>query len=172
MLTAKAGQESKLTGLKTGADDYLTKPFDAKELKIRMQNLIKQRVRLQKKYQGQLKIRPKQITVTSMDERFLKQVMSEIESNLGNEFYTVEELARSVGFSRSQLHRKLKALCDKSPNELIRDFRLTRAKELLEQKAGNVSEIAYQVGYSNLSYFTKSFKKAFGVIPSELVGGS
>ncbi len=151
-----------------GADDYLTKPFHAKELVVRAKNLILQRRQLQEKFHRQLKIHPTQVVVNSVDERFLKSVMTEVENNIGNEFYTVEELARATGFSRSQLHRKLKALCDKSPNEIIRDFRLSRAKELLEQKAGNVSEVAYQVGYTNLSYFSRSFKKAHGVMPSEV----
>lgn len=167
LLTARVGQEHKIEGLEQGADDYLTKPFDIRELNIRMANLIEQRQRLKEKFAGELQIRPTQVTLNSVDERFLKAVMQEIEKNLGNEFFTVEELARSVGFSRSQLHRKLKALTDKSANQLIREFRLTRAKDLLEQNSASVSEIAYQVGYSNLSYFSKSYKEAFGKLPSE-----
>lgn len=167
LLTAKAGRGDKIEGLEQGADDYLTKPFDARELRVRMANLIDQRRRLRERFSGELKIRPTGVTLNSVDERFVKQVMACIEENLGNEFYSVEELARSVGFSRSQLHRKLKALADKSPNQLIREFRLTRAKELLEQRAASVSEIAYEVGYSNVSYFSKSYKDMFGLSPSE-----
>lgn len=84
-------------------------------------------------------------------------------------FFSVDDLARAVGFSRSQLHRKLKALVDKSPNQLIREMRLQRAKVLLDAKTGNISEIAYEVGYSNLSYFSKSFKEFFGETPSKLL---
>lgn len=87
---------------------------------------------------------------------------------MDNEFFSVEDLADAVAFSRSQLHRKLKALVDKSPSEIIRSFRLTRAKELLEKGDGNVSEVAIKVGYGSLSYFTKSFKAEFGVLPSEI----
>jgi DNA-binding response OmpR family regulator/anti-sigma regulatory factor (Ser/Thr protein kinase) len=168
LLTAKAGQDHKIEGLEQGADDYLTKPFDVRELNIRMTNLIDQRQRLREKFGAELQIRPSQVRLSSVDEQFMKSVIQEVEKNLDNEFFTVEELARSVGFSRSQLHRKLKALTNKSANQLIREFRLTRAREMLEQKAASVSEVAYQVGYSNLSYFSKSFKEAFGKLPSEL----
>ena len=87
---------------------------------------------------------------------------------MDNEFFSVEDLASAVAFSRSQLHRKMKALIGKSPNELIREFRMVRARDLLEKRAGNVSEVAVQVGYSSLSYFTRSFKQTFGVPPSEI----
>ncbi|MCB0586418.1 MAG: helix-turn-helix domain-containing protein, partial [Phaeodactylibacter sp.] len=168
LLTAKAGQQHKIEGLEQGADDYLTKPFDVRELNVRMANLVEQRRCLRERFSGGFKLQPDKVSLNSMDERFLQSIKEQVEANIGNEFYTVEELARAVGFSRSQLHRKLKALTDKSPNQLIREFRLARAKELLEQKAGSVSEIAYQVGYSNLSYFSKSYKDAFGVSPSEV----
>ena len=167
LLTAKAGQAAKLKGLKTGADDYLTKPFDGHELLIRSKNLLAQREILRNKFAGELKIRPTELFLSSVDERFITQVMEEVENNLENEYYSVEDLASSVGFSRSQLNRKLKSLTNKSPNQLIREFRLTRAKEMLEQKSASVSEVAYSVGYSNLSYFSKSYKEAFGELPSE-----
>ncbi|MEM0518491.1 ATP-binding protein [Aequorivita flava] len=167
LLTAKAGQTAKLKGLKTGADDYLTKPFDGHELLIRSKNLLSQRETLRNKFAGELKIRPTELFLNSVDEKFISLVISEVEKNLGNEYYSVEDLANSVGFSRSQLNRKLKSLTNKSPNQLIREFRLTRAKEMLEQKSASVSEIAYSVGYSNLSYFSKSYKEAFGEPPSE-----
>ncbi|MCB0456639.1 MAG: response regulator [Flavobacteriaceae bacterium] len=168
LLTAKAEQTDKIEGLQMGADAYVTKPFDGKELLIRAKNLIQQREQLRQKYSSELKIGPSEVTLTSMDERFMKQVLKTVEEHMGNEFYTVEDLASEVGFSRSQLNRKLKSILGKSPNHLIRDFRLARAKELLEQKSASISEIAYQVGYSNLSYFSKSYKEAFGKLPSEV----
>ena len=109
------------------------------------------------------------IAVTSADERFLQKVAAAVEENMDNEFFSVEDLAGAVAFSRSQLHRKLKALTGESPTNLIREFRLTRAKELLEKGHGNVSEVAIEVGYSSLSYFTRSFKEAFGILPSEVL---
>jgi signal transduction histidine kinase/DNA-binding response OmpR family regulator len=176
LLTAKAGQRHKVEGLETGADDYLTKPFDEQELLVRAKNLVEQRRKLQAHFakmasqgnNGMIPLTPNEVAVTSTDQRFLEKVSAAIEQNLDNEFFSVEDLASEVAFSRSQLHRKLKALTGKSPNELIREFRLCRAKELLEKGAGNVSEIAMEVGYNSLSYFTRSFKQAFGVSPSEV----
>ncbi len=169
LLTAKAGQTHKLEGLELGADDYLTKPFDEKELKIRIQNLINQRQKLAQKFGKTIELKPKEIAITSADEQFLNKVMEGIENNLSNEFFGVEDLAALVNMSRSQLHRKLKALTEQGPNQIIRNFRLQRAKDLLEKRSGSVSEIAFQVGYSSLSYFTKSFRNQFGITPTEMV---
>ncbi|HQU40186.1 MAG TPA: ATP-binding protein [Chitinophagales bacterium] len=168
LLTAKAGKENRLTGLETGADDYLTKPFDQDELRVRAGNLVAQRKKLRERFSSNHVWKPKELAVTSADERFLQKVSDIIEKQMDNEFFSVEDLADAVAFSRSQLHRKLKALVDKSPSEIIRSFRLTRAKELLEKGDGNVSEVAIKVGYGSLSYFTKSFKAEFGVLPSEI----
>lgn len=168
LLTAKAGQDARIEGLQTGADAYLTKPFDGRELRVRIGKLIEQRQLLREKFTGEFRLGPAAVNLNSMDEQFLQQVKTSIEQNLDNEYFSVEDLATSVGFSRSQLNRKLKGLTSKSPNQLIREFRMQRARELLEQKAASVSEIAYQVGYSNLSYFSKSYKEAFGVSPSEV----
>ncbi|MEZ4919958.1 MAG: ATP-binding protein [Saprospiraceae bacterium] len=169
LLTAKAGQGHKLEGLATGADDYLTKPFDGRELQVRVSNLIEQRERLQRQFSRYIGI-PKtgSIQLVSADERFLEKVYAAIQKELDNEFFSVEDLAEAVSFSRSQLHRKLKGLTGKSPTELIRECRLNQAKLLLEQGVGNVSEIAIQVGYSSVSYFTRSFKQVFGILPSEV----
>ena len=168
MLTAKSTIENKVEGLREGADDYLTKPFHSDELIARIENLISQRKSLREKFKQEFYFGPTSVEVSSEQEQFLHQVKEIIERNIANENYGVEALAKDVGFSRSQLNRKLKALVDKSPNELIRGFRLQRAKALLEQKAGTVSEIAYQVGFGNLSYFARCFKKEFGKSPSDI----
>ncbi len=110
----------------------------------------------------------KDMDVSSMDDKFLQSVIKFIRANLDNEQLSVEDLAKAVGFSRAQLHRKLKALCDKSANQLIIEIRLNEAKHMLESKTGTVSEVAYSVGYSNMSYFTKSFKAKFGLLPSKV----
>ncbi|MBD2701176.1 response regulator [Spirosoma sp. BT702] len=168
LLTAKAGHQHKLEGLKTGADDYLTKPFDASELLIRMENLIAQRRLLRKKFAGQIVLKPSDITAESTDDRFLQKVMCTIEKHLANEDFNVEKLADSVAMSRSQLHRKLQALVDKSPSDLLRQTRLFRAKELLQKKAGVPSEVAHQVGFSSHTYFSRAFRDEFGMSPSEV----
>ena len=170
LLTARAGRESKIEGLETGADDYLTKPFDSRELLVRAQNLVRQRETLRKQFSRTVVLQPKEIALTGADERFLQRIQESLDENLGNDQFSVEELASAVGMSRSQLHRKLTALIDQPPVEFIRNFRLRRAKEMLEAGVGNVSEIGYAVGFSSPAYFSKVFRDAFGVAPSEVRG--
>lgn len=170
MLTAKASSESKIEGLETGIDDYLTKPFDSQELRVRVKNLIENRNRLKEKFSRQIILDSQSIVGESIDEVFLKKVFSCIENFLSDSDFDVETLGNEIGMSRSQLHRKLKALIGKSPSELIRIKRLERAKKMLEKKISNVSEIAYDVGFNNLSYFSKCFKEHFGKLPSEING--
>ena len=168
MLTAKAGEVNKIEGLSQGADAYLTKPFNEKELLIRMKNLIESRKNLWDHFKALDMLLVDDIGVNSIDDKFLQDVFKTIKEHLDNERFGVEDIAAAVGFSRSQLHRKLKALSGKSANQLITEIRLNEAHRLLKSNAGSVSEIAYSVGYSNLSYFTKSFKEKFGVLPSKV----
>jgi signal transduction histidine kinase/DNA-binding response OmpR family regulator len=168
ILTAKAGQQHKLEGLGTGADDYLTKPFDAKELLVRIQNLINGRKLLRKKFAVEILLKPSEISANSMDDIFLNKVMQAIEKNMSEEEFGVEELAKEVAMSRSQLHRKLVALTGQSPSEVLRNTRLLRAKELLQKKAATPSEVAYKVGFNSHTYFSKCFKEEFGVSPSDV----
>jgi signal transduction histidine kinase/DNA-binding response OmpR family regulator len=169
MLTARAEQVDKMAGLTTGADDYLIKPFDARELLARVANLISQRKKLQEHYRRSLTFAASNpVEADSVDAVFLKKVREAVETNLEDENFSVVELGLQVGMSRSQLHRKLSALTGFSPNEIIRNMRLERAKELLEKKAGNASEIAYMTGFNSPAYFAKCFKDYFGVTPSEV----
>jgi DNA-binding response OmpR family regulator len=167
LLTAKADIESRLQGLSTGADDYLTKPFHLEELQLRVRNLLESRKRMQERLGKQLHLNPQEIPVNSPDERFLNRVLSIMEAQLANADFDVEVFSREIGLSRTHLHRKLTALTGQAPNEFIRTFRLKRAARLLEQQHGNVSEIAYSVGFSTLNYFTKCFKDFYGVTPTE-----
>ncbi len=168
LLTAKASQSHKIAGLETGADDYLTKPFDQKELLARLRNLLNQRKLLRRKFAGEIILKPSEISVNSADENFLTKVMHAIEVNMGEEDFGVEELAREATMSRSQLHRKLIALTGQTPSEVLRNTRLLRAKELLQKKAATPSEVAYRVGFSSHTYFSKCFKEEFGISPSEV----
>ncbi|MEO6039774.1 MAG: ATP-binding protein, partial [Saprospiraceae bacterium] len=168
LLTARADQDSRITGLETGADDYLTKPFDAQELLVRAQNLVHQREQLRRRFSRTMVLKPQEIALTSADERFLQRIQETLDLRLADEQFSVEELAAAAGMSRSQLHRKLTALIDQPPVEFIRNFRLRRAKEMLEAGAGNVSEICYEVGFGSPAYFSKAFKEAFGASPSEM----
>ena len=167
LLTAKADHSTKLEGLRTGADDYITKPFSQDELVTRVENLITIRRNLQQKYSRQLLLMPSEIDADSMEDRFVKKVMTVIEKYMDDSSFSVDVLAREAAMSNIQLYRKLKSLTDFTPNELIRNTRLERAASLLKQRAGNVADVAYQVGFNNLSYFSKCFKEKFDVSPSE-----
>jgi signal transduction histidine kinase/DNA-binding response OmpR family regulator/ligand-binding sensor domain-containing protein len=167
LLTAKTSDESKLSGLETGADDYLTKPFNKNELLLKVRNNIALRVKLREKIKLELLKESPNVEVQSADEKFLLKVREAILSRLSDEQLSVESLAEEIGLSRSQLFRKISALTGVSVNELIRTFRLQKAAQLLEQNWAPVTQVAYEVGYSNLSYFSKAFKEKYGVLPSE-----
>jgi YesN/AraC family two-component response regulator len=169
LLTARADRDSKLDGLETGADDYLTKPFQMEELQIRIKNLIASRKRLREKYSRSFSLEPSEITVTSTDERLMTRLLSVMEDHLSNPEFDVEILSSEIGMSRVNLHRKLKALIDQAPSEFIRTFRLKRAAALLNKNYGNISEVAFSLGFNSLTYFTRTFKQYYGVTPSEFV---
>jgi signal transduction histidine kinase/DNA-binding response OmpR family regulator len=167
LLTAKAAKENKLEGLRIGADDYLVKPFDEEELRIRIRNLITIRQKLQRKFRNEIRHRPKEIKVASVHQKFLEALKVVIDKNIDNESFSVEDLGRQIGMSRSQIHRKLKALTNQSATTFIRNYRLYQAAELLEANAGNITEIAYQVGFNSQTYFSSSFQELFGCSPTD-----
>ncbi len=169
LLTAKAEMESKLQGYRIGADEYMAKPFQMAELQLRIENLITNRKRLREKYSMAIELKPSELKSESMEDRFLKKVMTVVESHIMDPSFGLEQFASAVGMSKIQLYRKLKALTQHTPNEFIRDIRLQRANQLLRNRTGNVAEVAYQVGFKNLSYFSKTFKEKFGKTPSELL---
>jgi len=169
MLTARAGQQSKLDGLQHGADDYLVKPFDVQELHVRVLNLIDQRKKLRERYRQEITLQPKDVVVASVDAEFLRKVLATLEIQFSNSDFGVEEFNREVGLSRMQLHRKLKALTDQSTGEFIRRFRLEKAKQFLTIKDAQVSQVAYDCGFNNVSHFSKSFKDYTGMTPTEFM---
>ena len=170
LLTAKSEQESKLEGLEAGADDYLTKPFDTKELQIRISNLINLRRGLQKKFsKGEYKPKPEEKKLSKLDQKFINRVIEVIEQHISDDGFSIEELGRETIMSRSQIHRKLKALTGKSPSQYIRSIRLAKAKKYIEEQQGNISEIAYSVGFGSPAYFTRCFKAEYGYPPSDLI---
>jgi signal transduction histidine kinase/DNA-binding response OmpR family regulator/Tfp pilus assembly protein PilF len=166
LLTSKSSDESKIAGLELGIDDYLLKPFNARELEIRISNLIEQRKRLGERFTSATVIRPNEVTAVSMDQEFLKKVLDCIEENIGNEQFGVEDIADHVGMGVNNLNRKLGALVDQTAGKLIRSMRLQRAADLLKQKAGTIAEIAYDTGFNSHASFNRSFKKQFGVSPT------
>ena len=167
MLTARADLKSKIHGLETGADDYLIKPFDETELAVRVDNLIQQRQKLRRLYSNDILIPLKDISVTSADERFLQRAAEIITEHIHSETFGPSSFCLEVGLSRSQLHRKLKAIVAMSTTEFIRSIRLRYAADLLKHKYGTIAEIAYEVGFNNPAYFSDCFRKQFGCLPSE-----
>jgi len=167
LLTAKADQESKLEGLKNGADAYITKPFDFDELKVQIRNLILQRRKLQHRFGREVNLQPVPQVVTSQDDQFLMKALKLAEDYLSDPDFTVESFAGQMGMSRSQLFRKLRALTDVTLSEFLKTIRLKRAAQLLQQNFGTVSQIAYEVGFTSPSYFSKSFHHFFHQSPKE-----
>ena len=167
LLTAKAVEESKLEGLKAGADDYLYKPFSAKELQIRTQNLIDRRLLLKERYKKTIILKPAEVEVSSEDELFVEKIRTIVDDQMGDSWFGVERLAGELGMSRRHLQRRMNAILRIPASTFIADMRLERALQLLKQRVGNVSEVAYKVGYNDPKHFSKLFKRRFGYSPSE-----
>ena len=167
LLTAKVGEENEITGLKTGADDYITKPFNSEKLKIRVEKLIQLRRQLQQRYSNELEINPKDIAISSVDQQFLERLQEVLDDSITNSSFNTEEFGDKMLMSRMQLHRKLKALTGLSSSEFLRSQRLKIAIKLLNESDYTVSEIAYEVGFNTPSYFIKCFKEKFKCTPKE-----
>ena len=170
MLTAKASEESRIAGLETQVDDYLTKPFSYRELAVRIKNLLTIRARLREKFRRSITVEPSEITTNSRDEQLLSRLLTIVEENMTDTDFSVETLCDKAGISRTALHNKLKSLLDQSATEFINAIRMKRAAQLLKSNSGSISEVAYQVGFNNLSYFNRLFKKHFDQTPSEMIG--
>ena len=174
LLTARAAPESRIEGLETGADDFITKPFDPEELHIRIRNLIRQRKRLKEKFLRDIRLEEIQDgsekdneALISIDQKFLIRARETVKKYLSDESFDITMFSSEMNLSRTQLHRKLRALIDQSATEFIRTVRLNHASTLLRHKTGNISEIALEVGFSNPGYFAECFKKQFSILPSE-----
>ena len=168
MLTARADLASKLEGFVTGVDDYLTKPFNGEELVARVDNLIAQRARLRRAFSRNVVLKPSNIPVTSRDETFLTRLMACIEQRHSDPKFGIDELANEMAMSRMQLHRKLKAITDQSPGELLRTFRLEKARGLL-MSGRTVSEVCFEVGFNNVPHFSKAFREFTGETPTAFI---
>ena len=169
LLTAKSDHKSKLAGLDIGADDYLTKPFHGDELRLIVRNRIEERNRLRERFSREITIQPNAIAVTPLDERFLNKVMTIIEDHMDDESFSIESLSQKAGYSHMQFYRKIKALANQTPSQFLRTIRLKRAAELLGNKSDQVTQIAYSVGFSSATYFSKCFKDHFGMTPGQFM---
>jgi len=167
LLTAQNSEEFQKRGLGIGADDYLNKPFNPDLLLLRIKNLIKSRDELKRRFGKEITLQPKDISITSLDETFLNKAISIIETNISDVNYSVEQFSEDIGMSHVQLYRKLKALTNESPSDFIRTIRLKRAAQLLSKSGMTVAQVNFEVGFKDPSYFSKCFKKQFGVSPSE-----
>lgn len=166
MLTAYTMDEQKIKGYECGADSYLTKPFNGKILKARLQNLIENHLRLQNFFTDQTGMTSKS-QLNEADKGFVDKLRKEIEERLSNPDTNVENLGAALGFSRVQLYRKTKALTGYAPNELLRIARLKKAASLLAATEKSIAEVTYEVGFSSPSYFTRCFKEFFGESPTD-----
>lgn len=170
MLTAKNLEEHRAEGYEHGADSYITKPFHSKVLLARIENLLRQRQLLKNLYQG-TKEAEKEISEAHLEDRdkqFLKQLQAIIQKNISDSEFGVEDMGQQIGLSRVQLYRKVKAMTGSSVVDLLRKARLAKARRLLETRSMSVSEVAYEVGFSAPSYFTKCFKDEYGMLPGDV----
>jgi signal transduction histidine kinase/ligand-binding sensor domain-containing protein/DNA-binding response OmpR family regulator len=176
LLTAKADAASKISGLRRGADAYLTKPFDKEELLVRLEMLLERQKRMAAYFaqpgaaglpvdEPALEA-PLAPEIIAVEDAFLQKVRAIVKEHYADEDFALPQLCQKVGMSRSQLFRKMKALIDESPSDFIRNYRLNEAKRLLETTDLNISEVAWAVGYKDVSHFSKSFQEAFGMLPS------
>lgn len=167
LLTAHTALEQELHGLETGADDYITKPFNFDILLLRIHKMLELRSYRQERFKKQMNIQPAEITITSLDEKLIQNAIKLVEDHIADSEYSVERLSKELGISRVHLYKKMISITGKSPIEFIRIIRLKRAAQLLRESQLHISEIAYQVGFNNPKNFSKYFKEEFDILPSQ-----
>lgn len=167
LLTAKSSYAHQLEGYESGADDYIPKPFQLDLLVLKIRNLLETRAKIQSQFIKSPNLDPSRITISSADEKFLIHAIQIVEEYIDKEGFTVQELVRELGLSRTLVFEKFKALIGQTPNEFIQTIRLKRAAQLIQDSDLKISEIAYKVGFSDPKYFSKIFQKQFGKSPSK-----
>jgi DNA-binding response OmpR family regulator len=169
LLTAKGSEAAQVEGLETGADDYIVKPFSQAVLKARIANLLESRRHLQTQFQTDLIVEPQNIAANPVDENFVKRALEAVEDHLADYEFDMDAFSKRMHMSRSTLYRKIKAITGQSPSVFIRTIRLKQAAGLLKTGQYTVSEVAYQVGFLDMSYFGACFKEQFECTPSDYV---
>lgn len=169
MLTSYSSNEYRIKGLTQGADVYLTKPFHIDVLEAHMVNLFDSRKKLREKFSNEIVLGPAKVVVNDIDEKFLSRLTEIIEGHISEEKFNADVLSDELGMSRMQLYRKLRGLTNQTVHEFIRSIRLKRAVQLLEQKKMSITEVAYAVGFNDLTYFARCFRKQFDKSPSEYI---
>ncbi|MCB0446543.1 MAG: response regulator, partial [Gelidibacter sp.] len=172
LLTAKASDELHLKGLHYNVDDYITKPFNHDILRTKVFHLLEIRQKLRERYSKELILKPTDIRLTSVDEKFIERLEVILEKQISNAEFSIDDFAKAIGMSRMQLHRKLKSLLGVSATEFLRSERLKAAANLLKKGNHNVSDVAYSVGFNDVSYFSKCFKDMYQLTPSEYISKS
>jgi DNA-binding response OmpR family regulator len=167
LMTALASVENKMEGYKTGADDYITKPFEPELLKIRIHNVLENLGKIKAEFGKNETVGLKELTISKIDEEFMNTVLDLLNQNLDNADFDIDCFSKSLGVSSSQLYRKMKGVAGVSPNEFIRTYRLRKAAKMITETNLSISEIAYKVGFNDSLYFSKCFKKQFGTSPSK-----
>jgi signal transduction histidine kinase/ligand-binding sensor domain-containing protein/DNA-binding response OmpR family regulator len=167
LLTALTEEQDQLAGTASGANDYITKPFNFEILLSKINGLLQMQQTLKKTYQKQVDIQAQEMVIISEDQKFLKNTLKCIEDNITNPNFSVEELSRQMSLSRVSLYKRLLTLTGKTPVDCIRTIRLKKAVQLLEKSRLSIASVAYEVGFNNPTYFSKVFKEAYGVLPSE-----
>lgn len=169
LLTARSGALHEIEGLKTGADIYLTKPFSIQKLNLVIENLLTLHEHMRNKFSQKFIAHPSEVEIESTDEEFLNKVLKLLENNISNSEFNVNQFASLIGMSTPVFYKKIKALTGLTVNNFIKSIRLKRAIQLLSQDAGNISEVAYMVGFNDAKYFSKEFRKQFGKSPSSFI---
>lgn len=167
LLTSRSALIYRLEGLESGADDYISKPFDIKEFKMRIKNLLDSTSRLKEKFKSEDPLKPNEVIVSSLDEKLYKKALKIVETNIDNEQFDIPYFCAELGVSRTMLFVKVKAWTNFTPNEFIQHFRMKRATQILEQGKYTISEVCYKVGFRNPKYFSKCFQKKFGLTPTQ-----
>jgi YesN/AraC family two-component response regulator len=167
MLTAMASHLHQVDGLEAGADVYITKPFSIQVLELSIRNLLQGREELKQKYSRQIMLNPRKLETTSPEEKFLNKLMQLIEDNMEEPEFNVTSLVDHIGMSQTVLYKKIKVLTGLSITDFIKSQRLKRAAQLLKDNHMNIAEVAYAVGFNDRKYFSKEFRKQFGVAPSD-----
>lgn len=169
LVSAQADQDAKNDGFRSGADAYLSKPFNREELFIRLEQLIKLRQRLRERYQNLAPVSPSDDPVFQKEDAFIAELQTTIQKHLDDENFGIQEICKAIGMSRSQLHMKIKALTNRSTSHYIRGFRLRHAREMFRNTDLNVTEVAFEVGFRDVAYFSRSFSAEFGLSPRDYI---